>query len=44
MKNSWKDVDVESAEKFIDDDLKLFNNAIKQLRIKENEKGGNDFK
>ena len=32
MKNLWEQVDVISAEKFVDEDLKIFNSAIKNFK------------
>ena len=32
MKNLWEQVDVVSAEKFVDEDLKIFNSAIKNFK------------
>ena len=43
MTSSWPDINAESAEKFVDEDLKQFNNSFKNIKIRANTEGEEMF-
>lgn len=43
MTSAWVEVDANSAEKFVEEDLKIFNNSFKSIKIRANEEDKKKF-
>lgn len=43
MTSAWTEVNAVSAENFVDEDLKLLNNAIKTIKLRANSEGKDKF-